>query len=96
VSDYDHFHRIAIENDPCVYCGAEADTMDHVHPRSRGGTRGWHNAVAACEKCNLAKADSSPLGFLLGHDTPERWFKRLAGLTKYGRATKLPEGRGGA
>ena len=41
----------------CVYCGARADTIDHVVPRSRGGVHGWENCVACCSTCNRRKAD---------------------------------------
>jgi 5-methylcytosine-specific restriction endonuclease McrA len=41
----------------CVYCGTRADTIDHVRPRSRGGTHVWTNVVAACARCNHRKGD---------------------------------------
>lgn len=41
----------------CAYCGAKAETVDHVVPRSRGGEHTWENCVAACSKCNHRKAD---------------------------------------
>ncbi len=41
----------------CAYCGGPADTVDHVHPRSRGGRHEWTNVVAACARCNHRKAD---------------------------------------
>jgi 5-methylcytosine-specific restriction endonuclease McrA len=41
----------------CVYCGGKADTIDHVRPRSRGGTHIWTNVVAACARCNHRKGD---------------------------------------
>ncbi len=41
----------------CQYCGARAETLDHVVPRSRGGTHSWENVVAACRPCNVGKAD---------------------------------------
>src|SRR5207302_522589 len=48
----------------CQYCGAqpggEAITIDHVVPRSQGGTSSWTNCVAACERCNARKADRTP------------------------------------
>ena len=43
----------------CVYCGAAATSIDHVVPRSRGGEHSWENVVAACGRCNHAKADRS-------------------------------------
>ena len=41
----------------CVYCGAAATSLDHVVPRSRGGTHTWDNVVSACRRCNHVKAD---------------------------------------
>jgi 5-methylcytosine-specific restriction endonuclease McrA len=51
----------------CVYCSEPADTIDHVIPRSRGGTHDWSNVVAACKRDNLTKADLllSELGWTL-------------------------------
>lgn len=49
----------------CQYCGAkpgsEELTIDHVQPRSRGGTSTWENCVLACMECNSRKADRTPL-----------------------------------
>ncbi len=39
----------------CQYCGKDADSIDHVLPRSKGGDHAWDNVVAACRRCNLAK-----------------------------------------
>src|SRR5438034_7782870 len=39
----------------CQYCGATAENIDHVVPRSRGGTHTWDNVVAACRRCNSRK-----------------------------------------
>ena len=39
----------------CQYCGAAAENLDHVIPRSRGGTHSWDNVVAACRRCNSRK-----------------------------------------
>ena len=44
----------------CGYCGGRAETVDHIVPRSRGGTLTWDNAVAACIRCNHRKADRTP------------------------------------
>ncbi len=44
----------------CAYCGGHAETVDHIIPRSRGGTLTWDNAVAACQRCNHRKADRTP------------------------------------
>jgi 5-methylcytosine-specific restriction endonuclease McrA len=45
----------------CQYCGGRPGihelTIDHVVPRSRGGTSTWDNCVAACRPCNARKAN---------------------------------------
>jgi len=50
---------LARDNNRCVYCGAPATSLDHVVPKSRGGQHAWDNVVAACSRCNHAKADRS-------------------------------------
>lgn len=47
----------ARDSGKCVYCGIAATSIDHVVPRSRGGPHTWDNVVAACRRCNHAKAD---------------------------------------
>lgn len=46
----------------CVYCKIpmliEEMTLDHVLPRSKGGTSRIENLVAACASCNHAKGCS--------------------------------------
>jgi 5-methylcytosine-specific restriction endonuclease McrA len=45
----------------CQYCGSRSNlTVDHVTPRSKGGTSDWDNIVAACAPCNRRKADRLP------------------------------------
>jgi len=67
----------------CVYCGGSATSIDHVVPRSRGGTHTWDNVVAACRRCNHTKADRSlaELGWALPHapHTPSGAAWRLLG-----------------
>lgn len=41
----------------CAYCLGQADTIDHVIPRSRGGRHEWTNVVAACRRHNMQKGD---------------------------------------
>jgi len=42
----------------CQYCGSSKHlTLDHVIPRSKGGTHSWDNVVTACERCNSRKSD---------------------------------------
>jgi len=45
----------------CQYCAKYVRpvdlTIDHVIPRSKGGTSSWDNVVAACKPCNQKKRD---------------------------------------
>lgn len=48
------------DNYECVYCGEDNKkllTLDHVIPRSKGGSNSWENLVTACKKCNGEKSD---------------------------------------
>jgi 5-methylcytosine-specific restriction endonuclease McrA len=46
----------------CQYCGAHSAqlTVDHVIPKSRGGSDSWENLVTACVRCNNSKDDRTP------------------------------------
>jgi 5-methylcytosine-specific restriction endonuclease McrA len=44
----------------CQYCGSRAENVDHVIPRSRGGTHTWENVVACCRRCNSKKENRLP------------------------------------
>ena len=45
----------------CQYCGSRSNlTVDHVVPRSKGGTSSWENIVASCAPCNRRKGDRLP------------------------------------
>ena len=46
----------------CQYCSRRGEklTVDHVVPRSRGGTTVWNNVVTACGGCNLLKGNRLP------------------------------------
>jgi 5-methylcytosine-specific restriction endonuclease McrA len=41
----------------CQYCNRNAENIDHVVPRSKGGTHSWENVVASCRQCNARKED---------------------------------------
>ena len=46
----------------CQYCGSRSNlTVDHVTPRSKGGSSTWENIVAACAPCNRRKGDLLPV-----------------------------------
>jgi 5-methylcytosine-specific restriction endonuclease McrA len=59
----------------CMYCGctgtAKTLTMDHVVPRSKGGTHTWDNVVTACERCNSLKGDRTPEEAKMSLRTPK-------------------------
>ena len=41
----------------CAYCGSDKElTIDHIKPRSKGGTDVTKNVVCACHDCNQDKA----------------------------------------
>lgn len=44
----------------CAYCGSLARTVDHVVPRSRGGSHDDANLVACCWLCNSRKCSRTP------------------------------------
>jgi len=52
------------DRNTCQYCGealASGDlTLDHVVPRSRGGSSTWENLVACCHPCNRRKGNQLP------------------------------------
>lgn len=45
----------------CQYCGSKTNlTVDHVHPKSRGGKDTWTNLITACVRCNNKKSNRTP------------------------------------
>ncbi|MFF0312334.1 RNA-guided endonuclease IscB [Streptosporangium sp. NPDC004379] len=50
----------------CAYCGASGVplNLDHIHPRSRGGSDRLSNLTLACIACNQAK-NTTPIGEFL-------------------------------
>ena len=62
----------------CQYCGRTADSIDHVFPRSRGGSHAWDNVAAACRPCNLFKRDRTPTEAGMRLTRPPRAPRELA------------------
>ncbi len=62
----------------CAYCGAENVPLeiDHIHPRSKGGSDRVSNLAIACHDCNQRKGNMPLEQFLA--KTPERVRKILA------------------
>lgn len=54
----------ARDQNRCQYCGKRSSTtdlsIDHVIPRSQGGTTCWENVVCACLRCNVRKGGRTP------------------------------------
>jgi 5-methylcytosine-specific restriction endonuclease McrA len=44
-----------LDGEPCTYCGELAETVDHIVPRSNGGTNDRQNLAPACNRCNRRK-----------------------------------------
>jgi 5-methylcytosine-specific restriction endonuclease McrA len=72
----------------CQYCGAQAENLDHVVPRSRGGLHAWENVVAACRRCNARKENRTPqeAGFRLARHpfAPSDGFRLTIGRVEPG------------
>lgn len=58
------FDLAKIQGCICQYCLKKHPisdlTVDHVHPRSKGGTDDYTNRVLACRSCNSKKASYTP------------------------------------
>ena len=52
------------DNYSCQYCSKKLNridaTVDHIIPRSKGGSTSWTNVVIACESCNRKKGNKTP------------------------------------
>jgi len=61
---FSRFNIYARDHNRCQYCGqryGRADlNLDHVVPRSKGGTSVWENVVCSCHRCNRVKGGRTP------------------------------------
>lgn len=61
---FSRFNIYARDNCTCQYCGKRFPrqdlNLDHVIPRSRGGTSTWENVVCSCQTCNRKKGGLTP------------------------------------
>jgi len=71
----------------CAYCGeTENLTLDHITPRSKGGTDRVTNVLCACKECNTSKGHQMWSDWYLNQEffTTERlskiveWQKKIA------------------
>lgn len=66
------------DNFTCVYCNEDYSnekkvlTIDHVHPRSKGGEDSFENCVTACLQCNWEKDDLTIEEWGREHPNPRR------------------------
>jgi len=54
----------------CVYCGRKGEEIEHIMPKSKGGTNSVQNLTLSCRKCNIAKGNLSlkEFGKRIGRD----------------------------
>ncbi len=61
---FSRFNIYARDDCTCQYCGRRLPrselNLDHVVPRSRGGSTTWENVVCSCVACNLRKGGRTP------------------------------------
>ncbi len=61
---FSRFNIYARDGNRCQYCGRQFPraelNLDHVVPRSRGGTSVWENVVCSCHRCNRLKGGRTP------------------------------------
>jgi predicted restriction endonuclease len=71
----------------CAYCGSEENlTLDHITPRSKGGSDRVTNVLCACKECNKSKGHQMWSDWYLNQEffTTERlskiveWQKKIA------------------
>ena len=61
---FSRFNIYARDQNRCQYCGRQFPrselNLDHVVPRSQGGTSVWENVVCSCHRCNRVKGGRTP------------------------------------
>lgn len=61
----DEAYATALDRDPCCYCGAPTEAIDHIVANAARGEHAWTNFTAACKRCNSGKGARPLLWFLL-------------------------------
>ncbi|HZZ84598.1 MAG TPA: HNH endonuclease [Anaeromyxobacteraceae bacterium] len=86
---FSRFNIYARDDNTCQYCGRRFSrvdlNLDHVVPRSRGGTTSWDNVVCSCVPCNLRKGGRTPEEahmHLLRHPVRPRWTPTFRHLSR--------------
>ena len=79
----------------CQYCGSRSNlTVDHVIPRSKGGSSNWENIVASCAPCNRRKGDSLRRRRACTRAGPRRRRARTCSSTSRARPSRRRGGSG--
>jgi hypothetical protein len=62
---FSRFNIYSRDRNRCQYCGRQFPraelNLDHVVPRSKGGTSVWENVVCSCHRCNRLKGGRTPV-----------------------------------
>jgi len=66
----------------CAFCGATTEdgamlTLDHIHPRHKGGTTAAGNLITACRSCNSSKQDTPLRQWLGGREDADEVVARV-------------------
>ena len=77
------------DGEACVWCGRELWrrdlSLEHLCPRSRGGSTEEENLLVACRTCNRARRSKSPAAFARQREREgfaPRWAVIKAGLQR--------------
>jgi 5-methylcytosine-specific restriction endonuclease McrA len=61
---FSRFNIYSRDANRCQYCGRQFPraelNLDHIVPRSKGGTSTWENVVCSCHRCNRMKGGRTP------------------------------------
>ena len=59
---FDKMKLVMSDGKRCAYCGVEEVPLEieHIIPKSRGGTHRLRNLALSCKECNSAKANKLP------------------------------------
>ncbi len=71
-------------NYKCVYCGKKGEEIEHIVPKSKGGTNSVKNLTLSCRECNIAKGNltleafGKKIGKDLSHLKPKKTPKQAS------------------
>lgn len=68
----------------CAYCGAPAESLDHIVPKAKGGLTVRSNLAPACLPCNRRKGDREVIS----------WWQQQPGWSQQGQTRLVDWVRG--